>query len=214
MSRPAPSGSKPEKTMSSRLLTMKFMQRAAATAATKEASQPSSAAGSPKPISKRQRLSTDGLSPSPGATPSSDLEAISAALAAEEEKRREALARQAADAGESEWVLDYPGAVETGEEYAAEPLVIAADSLDADDDDLVNGGRQAYGNFKRKNRTVQYTSTNDGDAEDPDQIDSMIKKAKQDASRQKPVRLSQLTSISGGRQSLGGDKSQKKRKHK
>lgn len=128
------------------------MQRAAATAASKE-SQTSSAEESTTSTPKRPRLSSEGLSQSPGATQSSDLEAISAALAAEEEKRREALARQAADAGETEWVLDYSGAEDTGNEYAPPPVVIAADSLDADDDDLAYGGRQAYGNFKRKNKT-------------------------------------------------------------
>ncbi|KAF7125475.1 hypothetical protein CNMCM5793_001714 [Aspergillus hiratsukae] len=206
------SGSKPGKAMSSRLLTMKFMQRAAATAASKEVPQTSSAEQSTTSTPKRPRLSSEGLSQSPGATQSSDLEAISAALAAEEEKRREALARQAADAGETEWVLDYSGAEDTGNEYASPPLVIAAGSLDADDDDLAYGGRQAYGNFKRKNKT-EYSDAS-ADPTDPDQIDSMINKAKQNA-RQKPVKLSQLTSISGGRHSfVGGDKSQKKRKHK
>ncbi|RHZ54515.1 uncharacterized protein CDV56_107530 [Aspergillus thermomutatus] len=199
--------------MSSRLLTMKFMQRAAATAASKETPQTSSAEEPTTPTPKRPRLSSEGISQSPGATQSSDLEAISAAIAAEEEKRREAIARQAADAGETEWVLDYSGAEDTGNEYAAQPLVIAADSLDADDDDLVYGGRQAYGNFKRKNK-IEYTDAS-ADPTDPEQINSMINKAKQDA-RHRPVRLSQLTSISGGRHSfLGGDnKSQKKRKHK
>lgn len=52
------------------------------------------------------------------------------------------------------------------------------------------------------------------DPTDPEQINSMINKAKQQA-RQRPVKLSQLSSISGGRHSFGGgEKSQKKRKHK
>jgi hypothetical protein len=128
------------------------MQRAAATAASKETPQTSSAEESTTSTPKRPRLSSEGVSQSPGATPSSDLEAISAALAAEEEKRREAIARQAADAGETEWVLDYSGAEDTGNEYATQPHVVAADSLDADDEDLAYGGRQTYGNFKRKNK--------------------------------------------------------------
>lgn len=206
------SGSKPEKTMSSRLLTMKFMQRAAATAASKETPQTSSPEGSTTSTPKRPRLSSEGVSQSPGAAQSSDLEAISAALAAEEEKRREAIARQAADAGETEWVLDYSGAEDTANEYATQPLVLAAESLDADDDDLVHGGRQAYGNFKRKGKVEHSDATTD--PTDPEQINSMINKAKQQA-RQRPVKLSQLSSISGGRHSFGGgEKSQKKRKHK
>lgn len=104
------------------------MQRAAAS---KEDTEPST------PSPKRQRLSSDAQS-SPGAQ--SEREAISAAIAAEEEKRREAVSRQAAEAGESEWVLDFAG--DTGPTVAP---VVDAGSLDDD-----CGGRQAYGNFKRK----------------------------------------------------------------
>ncbi|KAE8383760.1 hypothetical protein BDV26DRAFT_523 [Aspergillus bertholletiae] len=215
-------GSKPEKTMSSRLLTMKFMQRAAATAVAKESSQPPSAEGSNTPTPKRQRFAPGEQSQSPPATPSKDLEAISAALAAEEEKRREAIARQAAESGETEWVIDF-GAESPVNQYAPPPFIVADDSLDAgDDDDLTYGGRQAFGNFKRKKRTViretggdEAGAGEDGD-EDEDDVDSMINKAKAKASKQPPkIKLSNLTSISGGRHgSIGGNKSQKKRKHK
>ncbi|PWY70316.1 hypothetical protein BO94DRAFT_477374 [Aspergillus sclerotioniger CBS 115572] len=186
------SGAKPDKSMSSRLLTMKFMQRAAATNAAREASQPSTDDSKVSTPPKRQRLSTG---PTDSPTPQSDLDAISAALAEEEEKRKEALARQAQDSGDTEWVLDYAPAA-----YAPPPFVVADGSLDADDDDA--GGRQAYGNFKRKKRTVTGE-----EAEDED--DASVKK-------EKPrVKVSQLTSISGGRHgTVGDDKKQKKRKHK
>jgi hypothetical protein len=73
------------------------MQRAAA-------SSPSSAPSTPEgPPSKRQRLSY-GSNGSP-ATPSSDLRAVQAALAEEELKRNLAVERQAAEAGETRWVL-------------------------------------------------------------------------------------------------------------
>ncbi|PYI01141.1 hypothetical protein BO78DRAFT_25364 [Aspergillus sclerotiicarbonarius CBS 121057] len=191
------SGSKPDKTMSSRLLTMKFMQRAAATNAAREASQPTTDDSKVSTPPKRQRLSTGPID-SPG-TPQSDLDAISAALAEEEEKRREALARQAQDSGDTEWVLDYAPAAQ----YAPPPFVVADGSLDADDDEIA-GGRQTYGNFRRKKRTV--TGETDDEAED----DGSIKK------ENKPrVKVSQLTSISGGRHgAVGDDKKQKKRKHK
>lgn len=128
------------------------MQRAAATAAAKETSQPPSTEGSNTPTPKRQRFAPGEQSQSPAATPSKDLEAISAALAAEEEKRREAIARQAAESGETEWVLDF-GAENPVNQYAPPPFIVTNDSLDADDDDdLVYGGRQAYGNFKRKKK--------------------------------------------------------------
>ncbi|KAE8149594.1 hypothetical protein BDV25DRAFT_156002 [Aspergillus avenaceus] len=215
------SGSKPEKTMSSRLLTMKFMQRAAATAAAKDPSQAVSPEDTKSPTPKRQRMSLDN-SQSPAATPSADLEAISAALAAEEEKRREAVARQAADAGETEWVLDF-GTDSAVNQYAPPPFVVADESLDAEDDDLAYGGRQAYGNFKRKKKTETHAAggeesdSEEDEEEDGDDVDSMINKAKSKASKNKPpprVKLSKLTSISGGRQgTVGGNKSQKKRKH-
>lgn len=123
------------------------MQRAAAS---KESSQSQPSESSKTPTPKRPRLSTEAQLSDSADEPSSDLEAISAALAAEEEKRKEALSRQAAEAGESEWVLEYPG---SGNISQQQPVVVAAGSLD--DDDISYGGRQAYGNFKRKkNNTV------------------------------------------------------------
>lgn len=73
------------------------MQRAAA-------SSPISSPQTPdQPSAKRQKFSS---APSP-ATPSADLQAIQAALAAEEAKRSEAVERQAAEAGETKWVLSF-----------------------------------------------------------------------------------------------------------
>lgn len=73
------------------------MQRAAA-------SSPISSPQTPdQPSAKRQKFSN---APSP-ATPSADLQAIQAALAAEEAKRSEAIERQAAEAGETKWVLSF-----------------------------------------------------------------------------------------------------------
>jgi hypothetical protein len=122
---------------------LQFMQRAAASAAAKEPQSPAAEDGKRTP--KRVRLSTEPSSPT---TPQSDLEAIAAALAAEEEKRREAVTRQAAEAGESEWVLDIPAA-----NYTPQPVVLSADSLDAEGD-IPQGGRRAYGNFMRKKPVV------------------------------------------------------------
>lgn len=119
------------------------MQRAAASAAVKEA-QSGSDDNSPTP--KRPRLSSEAATPG---TPQSELDAINAAMAAEEEKRREAIARQAAEAGETEWVLDIPAAAQS----PRQPLVVAADSLDTEGDAL-QGGRQSFGNFKRKPKYV------------------------------------------------------------
>lgn len=122
------------------------MQRAAATAATKE---PQLGDDSDSHSPKRQRLSTEAETDSPGAQPAAELETISAAMAAEEDKRREAISRQAAEAGETEWVLDYS---DDFGQYAPQPNVVAAGSLDADDE--VYGGRKSYGNFRRKKTGV------------------------------------------------------------
>ncbi|KAL4995422.1 hypothetical protein BDV10DRAFT_132717 [Aspergillus recurvatus] len=207
MPSPLSSGSKPakpEKNMSSRLLTMKFMQRAAASAASKDAAQSVSGSESTDSTPKKRRVSAAGGSP---AAPSSDMEAISAALAEEEERRREAISRQAAEAGETEWVLDF-GGTDTVNQYS-QPLVLADSSLDADDDDLGYGGRQLYGNYKRKNKTKPSSE----EAEDGN--DSPKHRS---TDKQKRVNLDTITSISGGRSKQSGgsnnEKSQKKRKHK
>ena len=76
------------------------MQRAAATAAAKETPDSPSGDDASSHTPKRQRLSSEPESDSPS-KPTADLEAISAAVTAEEEKRREAISRQAADAGET-----------------------------------------------------------------------------------------------------------------
>lgn len=120
------------------------MQRAAATAAAKESQNSESDDKTHTP--KRQRLSTEPASPG---TPQSELETIAAALKAEEQKRRDAALRQAAEAGDSEWVLDVPAA----NIYPSQPYAVAADSLDAEDDSRV-GGRRAFGNYKRKDAPV------------------------------------------------------------
>ncbi|KAL4782771.1 hypothetical protein BJX76DRAFT_358587 [Aspergillus varians] len=210
MPRPSPSGPKPEKNMSSRLLTMKFMQRAAASAATKEPSQPTSDSESKDSTPKKRRVSA-GPTGSP-AMPSSDLEAISAALAEEEGRRREAISRQAAEAGETEWVLDFGGA-DTVNQYAQQPLVLADSSLDADDDDMSYGGRHVYGNYKRKNKPKP---SSEGAQEEGDSANAQVA----NHNKHKKVNLDEIISISGagGRPKAIGssnkEKSQKKRKQK
>ncbi|ESZ97188.1 hypothetical protein SBOR_2444 [Sclerotinia borealis F-4128] len=91
------------KAMSSRLLTMKFMQRAAA-------SSPKNASPSPleEPSPKRQRtaqntptkLNVDTLA---------DNRAIQAAIEEEEAKKQVALDRAATEAGDTRWVLKFEG---------------------------------------------------------------------------------------------------------
>lgn len=197
--------------MSSRLLTMKFMQRAAATAAANESQTPGSDDNTPSP--KRRRLSTEAES---SGTPQSDLDAISAALNAEEQKRRDAVMRQAADAGESQWVLDIPVA----NVRPAQPYAVAADSLDVEDKSV--GGRRAFGNFQRKQNTRPQPQNDD---EDDEQLDPETREKKR---REKKLReqiknnpdrsMKHVTSISGGglqvRPSSDSSKKDKKKKRK
>jgi hypothetical protein len=82
------------------------MQRAAASA---PASSPTLTTPH-EPLPKRQKLNADS-SPS---TPSADLRAVQAAVAAEEAKREEALERQAAEAGETKWFLSFRPEVTDG----------------------------------------------------------------------------------------------------
>lgn len=128
------------------------MQRAAASSPTTSPSVPS------EPSSKRQRLG-DG---SP-ATPSADAQAVHDALAAEELKRTQALERQAADAGETKWVLSFkdqqPIAAHTPMRivtagYSTIDSAGGAHTDTADDDESETmrpglPGRRSFGKFNR-----------------------------------------------------------------
>ncbi|KAI1143830.1 hypothetical protein F5Y05DRAFT_362760 [Hypoxylon sp. FL0543] len=94
----------PPKSMSSRLLTMKFMQRAVAS--------PSSSPTTPnsdEQASKRRKVSHDpAKSELRDSLPQIDQTAMQAAIAEEERKRQEALIQHAAELGDARWVLDIP----------------------------------------------------------------------------------------------------------
>ncbi|OTA59927.1 hypothetical protein K449DRAFT_435587 [Hypoxylon sp. EC38] len=94
----------PPKSMSSRLLTMKFMQRAAAS--------PSSTPATPssdEQASKRRKVSHDPTKRElQDSLPQIDQTVVQAAIAEEERKRQEALIQHAAELGDSHWVLDIP----------------------------------------------------------------------------------------------------------
>ncbi|KAI9676007.1 MAG: hypothetical protein M1817_000750 [Caeruleum heppii] len=93
---------KPPKTMSSRLMTMKFMQRAAA-------SSPSPSEPEPDEHStKRRKVGLD----TPPQKSTSELGDIQFALRAEEAKRAHHLERLAAEAGETRWVFSFKDAAE------------------------------------------------------------------------------------------------------
>jgi hypothetical protein len=159
MSGAASSPVKAPKTMSSKLLTMKFMQRAAASSPIPTPSTPD------QPPPKRQRI---GDSTPPSLDPGSiaDQRAVQAALAAEEAKRQIALERQAADAGDTRWVLTFkpdPKAphiqgkaairvVETGFaaiDHALPVQITSTEDQDVNSDRPSSIGRRSFGKFNR-----------------------------------------------------------------
>ncbi|KAK3333197.1 hypothetical protein B0T19DRAFT_119371 [Cercophora scortea] len=106
------------KTMSSRLMTMKFMQRGAVAAATAAATE--AAAKSPgTPVkededgsaSKRRKVAHVSAPSTPKTPMLYDQKALQAALEEEDKKRKAAIERRAAELGDSHWVL--PGAFST-----------------------------------------------------------------------------------------------------
>lgn len=98
------------KGMSSRLMTMKFMQRGAAAAAAAGAGTPET--GSPATprsddgSAKRRKFSHASSAAGSPATPLYDQKAIQAAMEEEDKKRRAAIEKRAAELGDSHWVLE------------------------------------------------------------------------------------------------------------
>ena len=143
------------KTMSSRLLTMKFMQRSAAS----PASSPNTP---PEPPSKRQRMSNGSHVSTPSSTPRSDAQTVEEALAAEEQRRTEALEREAADRGETKWYLSFKEPENTVQESplrivsagfsmldAARPAVDGFSEEEVDVNVSTAKGRRSFGKFNR-----------------------------------------------------------------
>lgn len=169
---------KTHKAMSSRLAGMKFMQRGAA------ASPPSSPM---EPAAKKQRLSSGSFNTSPAPSPHSDNAALEQAVAAQERKRAEAVAREGEMKGETKWYLS----VQTPQRPAVEsPLRIlsagyaALDSpdriyrpdSDVEDEDEDSPrpnmpGRISFGKFGRtekKKAAEDESSSVDDSEDDPD----------------------------------------------
>ena len=146
----APSTPQPS-AVSSRLLSMKFMQRAAAD------TPPSSAESS----SKRRKLSH--ASPAAPADDPFSQERVRAAMHETEAKRAAAVERRAAEMHEARWVLDAPAVgAGAGGRRPLNVVYVGYGDIDraergADDDDdegegadRVQSGRRVTGNYKRK----------------------------------------------------------------
>jgi len=148
------------KAMSSRLLTMKFMQRATATSP----SSNSPPAPLNEPSSKRQKTSHNNTPTKASVDALADNHAIRAALEEEENKRQAALDRQAAELGDTRWVLSFEG--QNGATPPKSLRVVQAGFANLDipsplhtqldkDDELPFGdkpvvvGRRSFGKFNR-----------------------------------------------------------------
>ncbi|KAK3714799.1 hypothetical protein LTR37_007534 [Vermiconidia calcicola] len=166
------------KTMSSRLLTMKFMQRGAAS--------PSSAPSTPpEPPSKKQRLSNGSYQSTPASTPRTDAQVFEEAQAAEDTKRAAALEREAAARGDSKWYLSFKESVPTqSAQFPLQIVSVGYSTLDASgagkqgssegEDDRAAPqmqGRRSFGKFNRKLEKQQnedVSSDSESSSESPD----------------------------------------------
>ncbi|KAI1457674.1 hypothetical protein F4805DRAFT_169551 [Annulohypoxylon moriforme] len=93
----------PPKSMSSRLLTMKFMQRAAASPTSSSPTTPKSDEQASK---RRKVIHNPTRNDNTNSIAQIDQAAVQAAIAEEERKRQEALVQHAAELGDARWVLD------------------------------------------------------------------------------------------------------------
>ncbi|KAI1078418.1 hypothetical protein F5B20DRAFT_582338 [Whalleya microplaca] len=161
----------PPKTMSSRLLGMKFMQRVAAS--------PSPSPTTPKAdehSSKRRKLSRENSD----SLVQVDQAAIQAAVAEEERKRQGALARRAAELGDSRWVLDMPEMGKTASHQVQAPLNViqvgfaqidasGAAGLDSESTDAYQGPIPP---FRRYNMDKKQAGVPKGNKSDSDESGS------------------------------------------
>ncbi|KAH6653992.1 hypothetical protein BKA67DRAFT_535336 [Truncatella angustata] len=126
------------KGMSSRLLTMKFMQRAAATSSPASASNPSTPV-SEESSSKRRKIS-HSRSSKQDPDVLVDRQKIQAAIDEDERKREDAIVKRAAELGDARWVLDVAG-LSNPSAAATKPLQVVQvgyaqiDSPDNSEDD-------------------------------------------------------------------------------
>jgi hypothetical protein len=131
------------------------MQRSAAKSVNSEPSTPDG------PPSKRMRMSNGGSAASTPGAPS-DREIMQSALAAEEKKREEALARAYAHTGETKWVLNYndphagkrPPVMQVRQ--AGFAVIDADDDSDEEEDRPI---RMQFGGGLKKKKAVRGQST-------------------------------------------------------
>lgn len=161
--------------MSSRLLTMKFMQRAAASSPAQPTTPASQTSQIPsQPPSKRQKVSPF---PSTPATPLSDQQAIQAALNAEEAKHSEALERIAAERGETKWILSCVDEGKGDRRPGFRVTKAGYGDIDADENAGPErrgkwgvNGRRSFGKFNKEIERQQNNATSDTSSSSSDEV--------------------------------------------
>ncbi|TDZ18508.1 hypothetical protein Cob_v008687 [Colletotrichum orbiculare MAFF 240422] len=152
----------PSRGISSRLLTMKFMQRAATSGSPAEPSPE-------EPSSKRRKFQN---SPLTGDFHSFDQSAVQAALQAQEAKRLSALEASRGDLADSHWVLDGQWGSGSDKKADAAPSVVYVGYADIDggsgDDDDEEGlqqvGRKKIGNYGQNKDVKKVAVEEDSDS--------------------------------------------------
>ncbi|KAF9691464.1 hypothetical protein EKO04_010896 [Ascochyta lentis] len=223
------SGNTP-KSMSNRLMTMKFMQRSAAK---NVASSPTTPNG---PASKKVRLSHGGSA-------AADQQILQSALAEEAKKQQEAMDKAAQHTGETKWVLSYKDPLEGKRGDSLHVRQAGFAELDAEDsgeedEEPAQPIRKQYGGGVKKAEKPAFekaegsegeteaSSEDDYDSDDP--TAELIRETKREMSTKKresrkslgdaspraaarPINedanLDRLTSLSGGRKPGGRDMS-------
>lgn len=163
------------------------MQRAAAAQPNSPKEGPSTPTGPP---TKRQRTSA-ASSP---ATPS-DLEAVHAAIAAEELKRTQAIERAAAEAGETRWVLSFREPEKEARQHNALRVVSAGyadldnEDEDDDEDEAPQVGRMTFGKKPappaKDEDSESDEESNSESGEDDDPATKMIREARREAAKER-----------------------------
>ncbi|KAL8360305.1 hypothetical protein RB598_008547 [Gaeumannomyces tritici] len=189
------------KTVSSRLLTMKFMQRGiAASSANSSLTTPRS---EDKHGSKRRKVSQDTTDCS-SSGPKIDGAAVQAALDEEERKRRAAIAKQAEDLGDTRWVLDFPApSPRSSDRMPQTPLNIVQIGFAQIDsaDSAATGGQMRRFNMKKASKAQEDAETG-SESDDSGSSDEEPRHSKPKSSAGSPE--------SRGRQ-LSNDSSKRKR---
>jgi hypothetical protein len=132
---------------------MKFMQRGVA--ASSANSSPTTPHSEEDPSSKRRKVAQDSPSRRQS-VPVTDEKAIQAALEEEERKRQVAIAKQAAELGDTRWVLDFPVASPTasGKTPQAPLNVVQVGFAQIDSADSgAAGGQMRRFNMKKSSNT-------------------------------------------------------------